>query len=615
MTATSVTSQATVPATGPAYNLVDEPWIPVSGHPSGATRVSLRDALVNAHRMRGVRHASPLATAALHRFLVAAVHAAAWPGTGIGPWGETETQARGQWLTMWSAGSLPEAAINAYLDRWHDRFFLLGGDHPFMQDPRVADDRRSEPGVLSLEVDAKGAKPLFFRDLGKTMDPAEAAPQILALQSFALGGILTPDPAFTDVITSSAQGGAFTRASAACMIVQGRTLFETLLLNCHGLWPDAPGPGQRGTGDRPTWERVAPPDPRDREVTGHLDLLTRRPRRIRLWHHLDDGGRAVVDGAAVLKGEVIPEASWQAWQAHETMAAFRALTDEDRKDKTKPPFRAVRFREGRAVWRDSVALVQVAGAEAPALRSVAWLQPWLAPGDPDAGDAAGPLSHLAPLHILCLGLVNDQKKAEMWRAESVQVPPRLVLDADARAELGAALVAAEDAGKAIRFATYVLAGAIVGENPDKKDVGALTDALDPTATYWGEMGRIYPAWLDTLARDPLDDDGRRAVRHAWATHTWEAAHVAFGSLTSSIDRSADALRAVANAEPVLAARLLDTLRQARTGRGKQAVLTPTYAGSSWLPPGWHRDEPARSIEATAPAMPAKQVAAVQQRLI
>ena len=616
MTATSVTSQATVPATGPAYNLVDEPWIPVSGHPSGATRVSLRDALVNAHRMRGVRHASPLATAALHRFLVAAVHAAAWPGTGIGPWGETETQARGQWLTMWSAGSLPEAAINAYLDRWHDRFFLLGGDHPFMQDPRVADDRRSEPGVLSLEVDAKGAKPLFFRDLGKTMDPAEAAPQILALQSFALGGILTPDPAYTDVITSSAQGGAFTRASAACMIVQGRTLFETLLLNCHGLWPDAPGPGQRGTGDRPTWERVAPPDPRDREVTGHLDLLTRRPRRIRLWHHLDDGGRAVVDGAAVLKGEVIPEASWQAWQAHETMAAFRALTDEERKDKNKPPFRAVRFREGRAVWRDSVALVQVAGAEAPALRSVGWLQPWLAPGDPDAGDAAGPLSHLAPLHILCLGLVNDQKKAEMWRAESVQVPPRLVLDADARAELGAALVAAEDAGKAIRFATYVLAGAIVGENPDKKDVGALTDALDPTASYWGEMGRIYPAWLDTLAHDPLDDDGRRAVRHAWATHTWEAAHVAFGSLTSSLDRSADALRAVANAEPVLAARLLDTLRQARTGRKKQAtMMTPTYAGASWEPPGTHRGGSADATSDRATVSTASNDSPVQQRLI
>ena len=615
MTATSVTSQATVPATGPAYNLVDEPWIPVSGHPSGATRVSLRDALVNAHRMRGVRHASPLATAALHRFLVATVHAAAWPGTGIGPWGETETQARGQWLTMWSAGSLPEAAINAYLDRWHDRFFLLGGDHPFMQDPRVADDRRNPPGVLTLEIEAKGAKPLFFRGNSSLLDPGEAACQVLVMQSFALGGLVTPDAAFGGEVTKSAEGGAFTRAAAACMVVQGRTLFETLLLNCHGLWPDAPGPGQRGTGDRPTWERVAPPDPRDRDVTGHLDLLTRRPRRIHLWHHLDDGGRAVVDGAAVLKGEVIPEASWQAWQAHETMAAFRALTDEERKDKTKPPFRAVRFREGRAVWRDSVALVQVAGAEAPALRSVAWLQPWLAPGDPDAGDAAGPLSHLAPLHILCLGLVNDQKKAKMWRAESVQVPPRLVLDADARAELGAALVAAEDVGKAIRFATYVLAGAIVGENPDKKDVGALTDALDPTASYWGEMGRIYPAWLDTLARAPLDDDGRRAIRHAWATRTWEAAHVAFGSLTSSLDRSADALRAVANAEPVLAARLLDTLRQARTGRGKQAVMTPTYAGASWLPPGWHRDEPARSIEGTAPAMPAKQVAAVQQRLI
>ncbi len=591
MTATIATSPHPGLATGPAFNLVDEPWIPVVGHPRGASRVSLREALVDAHRLRAVRHQSPLATAALHRFLVAMVHAAAWPETGIGPWGDTEAQARATWLAAWHASALPATAINAYLDRWHDRFFLLGGDHPFMQDPRVADDRRSEPGVLALEIDAKGAKPLFYRDLGRTMDPAEAPAQILALQSFALGGILTPDPAYTDVITSSAQGGAFTRASGACMVVEGQNLLETLLLNCHGLWPDAPGPGQRRTGDRPTWECDAPADPRDRKITGHLDLLTRRPRRIRLWHHLDDAGLPVVDGAAVLKGEVIPEASWQAWQAHETMAAFRALTDDERKDKTKPPFRAVRFREGRAVWRDSVALLQVAGPDAPALRTLQWLAPWLVPGDKDAGVDPGPLAHLAPLRILGLGLVNDQKKAEMWRAESVQVPPRLVLDADARAELGDALAAAEAAGKAIRSATYGLANIIVGENPDPKNVSALTESLDPTATYWGEMGRRYPTWLDALARATLDDDGRRAIRHAWADHAWQAAHIAFASLTASLDRSADALRAVANAEPLLAYRLFDTLGETRVVRGEQERTEPRYAGPTWSPPGWHVTTP------------------------
>ena len=600
MTATAPASPPPTTATGPEFNLIDEAWIPVVGHPSGAPRVSLREALLDAHHLRAVRHPSPLVTAALHRFLIAAVHAASWPETGIGPWGDNREQAQEAWLAVWHAGALPREAIDAYLDRWHDRFWLLGGPKPFMQDPRVADDRRSGPGVLSLEVDAKGAKPLFHRDLDALVTPDEAACQLLAMQLFALGGILTPDPSYKGVITNSAQAGAFTRAGAACMVVEGRTLFQTLLLNCHGLWPDAPGPGQRRTGDRPTWERDAPLDPHDREVTGHLDLLTRRPRRIRLWYRPGPDGRPVVDGAAVLKGEVNPESSWKSWQAYETMAAFRPLTDLEQKDSTKPPFRAVRFREGRDLWRDSVALVHVASAEASALRSLEWLAKagWLLPGDKDADEPAGPLADLAPLRVLGLGLVNDQKKGEMWRAESVEVPPRLVLDPYARAELGDALAAAEDAGRAVRAATHALASAVVGENPDPKNVTSLTNALDPTATYWGEMGRRYPAWLDALARATLDDDGRLAIRHAWADDAWEAAHIAFLSLTASLDRSADALRAVANAEPRLRFQLLEALRTRRSGRGKQAVDVPAYAGQTWSPPTWHHG-PEHSVQASA----------------
>ena len=584
MTAILATRPSPNVATGPAFNLVDEPWIPVVGRPDGTSRVSLRQALVDAHRLRAVRHQSPLATAALHRFLIAVVHAAAWPETGVGPWGETEAQARDAWLAAWHAGALPTAPVNAYLDRWHDRFWLLGGDRPFLQDPRVADDRRNPPGVLALEIDAKGAKPLFFRGDTSTLEAGEAACQLLAMQAYALGGLLTPDATFGTSETKSAEASALTRGSAACMVVQGRNLFETLLLNCHGLWPDSPGPGQRRTGDRPTWERDAPPDPRERAVTGQLDLLTRRPRRIRLWHHIAPDGRPVVDGGAVLKGEVMPEATWRAWPSHEVMVAFRDLTDAERKDKAQAPFRAVRFREGRDLWRDSVALVNTAVTEGQRLRSLDWLAPWLAPGDADIGDAPGPLADLALLRVLGLGLVNNQKLAEMWRAESVEVPPRLVLDPDARAELGDALVAAEEAGRAVRAATYALAGVVVGDNPDPKNVSALTEALDPTAAYWGEMGRRYPAWLDTLARATLDDHGRRAIRHAWADHAWQAAHIAFASLTASLNRSADTLRAVANAEPLLAYRLLDTLREARVGRGKQAHTEPRYAGPAWSPP-------------------------------
>jgi hypothetical protein len=117
------------------------------------------------------------------------------------------------------------------------------------------------------------------------------------------------------------------------------------------------------------------------------------------------------------------------------------------------------------------------------------------------------------------------------------------------------------------------------------------------------MGRRYPAWLDALARATLDDDGRRAIRHAWADDVWEAAHIAFGSLTASLDRSADALRAVANAEPILRSRLFAAMRTKRTGTGRQAIDVPTYAGQTWSPPTWRHgpDHSGQASEADATA--------------
>lgn len=94
------------------FNLVDEPWIPVADH----GRVSLRDIFSNRqHRSLG---GNPVQKIALLKLLLAIAQAAATPDT------EAEWQALG-------AEGLASRCL-AYLDKWHDRFYLYG-EQPFLQ--------------------------------------------------------------------------------------------------------------------------------------------------------------------------------------------------------------------------------------------------------------------------------------------------------------------------------------------------------------------------------------------------------------------------------------------------------------------------------------------------
>jgi CRISPR system Cascade subunit CasA len=100
------------------FNLVDEPWIPVADH----GRVSLRQIFSNPeYRSLG---GNPVQKIALLKLLLAIAQAAATPEDEVG------------WKALGVQG-LSESCL-AYLDKWHDRFYLYG-ERPFLQMPKVAE--------------------------------------------------------------------------------------------------------------------------------------------------------------------------------------------------------------------------------------------------------------------------------------------------------------------------------------------------------------------------------------------------------------------------------------------------------------------------------------------
>ncbi len=99
------------------FNLVEEPWIPVADH----GRVSLRQ-IFNQSEYRSLG-GNPVQKIALLKLLLAIAQSAVTP--------ENEEE----WKALGPQG-LAERCL-AYLDKWHNRFFLYG-ERPFLQVPKIS---------------------------------------------------------------------------------------------------------------------------------------------------------------------------------------------------------------------------------------------------------------------------------------------------------------------------------------------------------------------------------------------------------------------------------------------------------------------------------------------
>ncbi|MDU6128152.1 MAG: type I-E CRISPR-associated protein Cse1/CasA, partial [Veillonella sp.] len=167
-----------------AFNLIDEPWIAVRRPDNVVIEVSIRDAFHQASSLRGLAGEIPTQEAAVLRLLLAiAIRATAEY--------RSDDEKIDDWAQWWESG-LPLHEIDEYLDRCHDRFFLVDGHTPFMQ---VADLHTSKGGYSGLTKIISEVPPndKFFttRDGAgiSSLGFAEAARWLVHAQAFDISGI------------------------------------------------------------------------------------------------------------------------------------------------------------------------------------------------------------------------------------------------------------------------------------------------------------------------------------------------------------------------------------------------------------------------------------------
>lgn len=488
----------------PSFNLVEEPWIPCLRPDGSSVELGLRDVLARAHELQGLHGESPLIVASLYRLLLAVLHRVV-----DGPRDSRE------WAALWRQGAWDAERVEAYLERWRDRFDLFHPERPFYQ---RASDRPREKTVMDLlpEIASGNNATLFDHhsdDSDLAFTPAQVARALLFVQSCSLAGGsgLAPRESFD---APWARGAVF--------LLEGDTLFETLALN---LLPcrDMSERGIPTTGrDRPVWEADHPLQPRRELPLGYLDFLTWPTRSISLHPDLENG-QPMIRRVSMGPGLRLPEGIRDPFN--------HFLVDKQR------GYRPYRFSEERALWRDSASFLRFEASQEvyppETLRFLAELV------DDDVLDPGREYRYMA------LGMANNQARVDLYRWDHLPLPGAFLLRQDLVDALRTTLQAAEATrsklGAALgRSANLLLSPTADDPNGRKPDRGQLNDLLAHWAfdrAYWGALEIPF---LDLLSR--LPEEAESALQY-WDGVLQRVAREVFEQIESSLETDPRSLRA------------------------------------------------------------------------
>lgn len=494
----------------PAFNLLDEPWMPARTHSGAVFDINLIEALLKAGDYAALAETSPPNLIALYRLLLAVLHRALT--THHGKWNDKDR-------ARWFREGLPEAPIRAYFEQWRERFWLFHPSEPFMQVAALAEAEETRDKLkTSIQIELEGASgntPLLF---DHSVDETPAALPFAAVCRNLLGFLQFTPGGLVKTVRDSDKAGAL--ANTAAVMPTGCTLLETLML---GLHPFDPG----RLDDLPSWERPAPILATLRAeptlASGPNDRYTRQSRAVLL---VSDGKSARLHHIRFAAGVALNENP----NAPDPMACYRI-------NKEGKAIR-VSYGEGRAIWRDLPSLVPDPGRAQdipPAILG------WAA----NLYNALGRWE--APVQVLTAGLASDQAKLLRWRAERIELPQALLTQPDAAHFLRIQVRFAEEIHAGLR---NVFSDMITQTMPDPKHKDTRSRARDilangpAAAVFFSTAERALPKLMRQIAEGEIDTADRD-----WKATLTDAAYQSWNATRQSLGDSPAVLRADARVWP------------------------------------------------------------------
>lgn len=281
----------------PRFNLADQTWLLVRLKSGEMAELSLRDYFKRVYEIDRIYTGSPLTDAAIFGVVLAIFARATFLSGNVEAFGGSAAWIR----QMRKPDEENLNAVLAYLEIYKDRFWLLGGERPFMQ---VYDLRTAKGETKSIARLIADSESEYFSQRAeaalKSLSFAEAARYLVTLQAYDYSGIKSG--AEGDPRVKGGKGyplGVGWYGATGKVIVHGANMMETLLycLDYEQLTSES------FEHDLPVWERPEPDTAAPRAYTGGpaaaykdepapasgmCEILTWQSRRVRLHH---DGER------------------------------------------------------------------------------------------------------------------------------------------------------------------------------------------------------------------------------------------------------------------------------------------------------------------------------------
>ena len=272
------------------FNLLDEPWIIVKTKANETKTWSILELFEHAHEAQELAGELPTQDIAIMRLLLAIMH-----GTFVTENIETVYDAIELWTDLWEEKQFRFDEIKAYLEPYHDRFWLFHPTQPFYQSAHIQQNmdaykaakmkKEVVPSESNWKTVARLVGDLFQSDNKQRLFPvrtgvsqqeltySEAARWLLHLNGFDDNSAKMPVPQNVGYL-----------GQLGLLYAKGRNLFETLMLNFvladdrNEVFSD----GEENSyayWEKPVCEAVEQEIPQSR---AQKDLLTMQSRRILL---------------------------------------------------------------------------------------------------------------------------------------------------------------------------------------------------------------------------------------------------------------------------------------------------------------------------------------------
>ncbi|MCL7382134.1 type I-E CRISPR-associated protein Cse1/CasA [Streptomyces sp. 35G-GA-8] len=387
---------------GRSHNLIEEPLFPVRWR-SGARlpgtaqllpdRVGLRQLLLRSHDIAGLAIAEPPAHSAVLRILYAlTARVTGLDERGPGDWSERREE-------VVEETQFDESGIDAYFDRWAERFFLFDedGGRPWMQDARLVQqcDTGNTAGVNKLIVTRPAGQnhSWLFHASDRSPDRptvSEAVLHLLVWHYYGPAGRCSSREV-GGVKSASVKAGPL--RAALSYHPEGDSLFQTLLA---GL-PQPDDIVRRGSDLCPwEWDELPDPDAAPPKPSGPCSRLTACSQHALLLVPDEDNPALVRDAFitwAYRNGLIPRDDPYLIWQISQQGNPYARPANSN-----------------RALWRDVDAVLGDAGGSTQARR-------------PAVFRTAYEVSET--LRVRALGFEQDRAQAKDTQFVDASTPPVL----------------------------------------------------------------------------------------------------------------------------------------------------------------------------------------------